>query len=487
MTIPVDVENLRLVIQVLLILGAGYLVRALVSIIFPPLGFPRNIPTIPFYVSFVSFFTNMDQGDVYEKYLRNKLEKHGAVKIYFASRWNILVTKPLYLSEIFKNDNIYAKSGNQEKIPYSVLAEYTGDNIISAHGEDWKLYRSICSKLIQSADTSKMKSNTEKMMDIIATQIDQSKSGPVPMTDIIQRYTLQNVGQSVLGVDFHALDDGPNQVHARVKFVKRHIFSPLFMNFPILDKLPLSLRLLARKVVREFRVYLGLIASEAGKSNGDFAFSKLLDALKSGLITEKQFIDNVVILMVAGHENPLLLILSLLFVLAKHQNWQQRVRAELKTDKDNDTPVLSSVVYETLRMYPPLGQIINRRTTRRVRLGGHILIPSGTYVGYNNYATGRDRGTWGEDADDFKPERWGSRLEEIEHTYLTAKRTSTLPAFHGRKRACLGEKFALNEAKACVASILTQYRVTLDKKWAERLTPAGPICPLMLVLNFEEV
>ena len=64
----------------------------------------------------------MDQEEIYNYYMREKLEKYGAAKLYFASRWNIVIIEPELLLQLFKNENIYAKSGNQEKIPYSVLA-----------------------------------------------------------------------------------------------------------------------------------------------------------------------------------------------------------------------------------------------------------------------------------------------------------------------------------------------------------------------------
>ena len=138
--------------------------------------------------------------------------------------------------------------------------------------------------------------------------------------------------------------------------------------------------------------------------------------------------------MIAGHENPLLLMLSLLYVVSKYPQVQELIRNETETTK----PYLHSVIYETLRMYPPLGLIINRCTTRITKLG-NIVIPKNVYCGYNNFGTGRDRNVWGSDADIFKPERWGLEIDEINKKFTLAKRSAELPAFHGRKRACLGE------------------------------------------------
>ena len=44
------------------------------------------------------------------------------------------------MTEMFRNEQIYAKAGSQKKIPRSVIASLVGDNIINSHGEKRKLY-----------------------------------------------------------------------------------------------------------------------------------------------------------------------------------------------------------------------------------------------------------------------------------------------------------------------------------------------------------
>ncbi|KAL2158098.1 hypothetical protein VTH06DRAFT_4666 [Thermothelomyces fergusii] len=104
---------------------------------------PANIPAVPFWVALIPFFKDVDQSDIFRKYIERPLRTHGAVKLFFGAQWNILVHKPSYLAEIFKEEDVYQKSGNQKKIPHSVLAHFLGDNIISSHGERWRKYRSV--------------------------------------------------------------------------------------------------------------------------------------------------------------------------------------------------------------------------------------------------------------------------------------------------------------------------------------------------------
>ncbi|CAK9437263.1 uncharacterized protein LODBEIA_P16410 [Lodderomyces beijingensis] len=436
-----------------------WVVVEMVQFLIPPLNFPRNIPTIPFYVSFRG---GLDQLEIYERYLRDKLEKYGAVKIYFASRWNILVSRPEYLVHIFKNEDIFAKSGNHKKIPGSLLATYTGDNVISAHGHLWRKYREVVASSIQFPDLAPIEENTATFMKALEQELESGSA--IMVGDLLQKYSLANVGDCIVGADLISM-------HEKIKYIKSQIFKRFFMSFPSVERFPIPSRIKARREVEEFRNWFGAKIMQSRRG----AAAKLTAALSDGKLTQKQFLDNSIILMVAGHENPLLLMLSLLHVLAKNPTVQDQIRREPE-------PTLSAVIYETLRLFPPLNQIVNRCTTKVAYLGD-IRIPKGAYVGYYNMGTGRDRNIW-ESADEFKPERWGSTVEEAAVNYSQAKRSGKLPAFHGRKRACLGEKYALYQCKFLIEAILGKYKISLDESFEGRITSAGPIAPVNMKLHF---
>jgi hypothetical protein len=75
------------------VFGAFFGVASLFVYLFtPPRHFPRNIPTIPFYYALLPLYFDVDQAENYRRYLKEPLAKYGAVKIFFASQWNILVS-----------------------------------------------------------------------------------------------------------------------------------------------------------------------------------------------------------------------------------------------------------------------------------------------------------------------------------------------------------------------------------------------------------
>ncbi len=174
-------------------------------ILTPPSNFPRNIPTIPVWVSLLGFFTPLDQLEIYSQHLEPYLRQHGAAKFFFGGRWNILVQRPDLLSDVLKHEDVFAKSGNQKKIPYSVLAAFTGDNVISAHGETWKLYREVMKPGLQrhDFDINEVRKNAERLTGLVLeAQKGLGEHRGVAVNPLIQRFAMQTLGQTVLGTDF---------------------------------------------------------------------------------------------------------------------------------------------------------------------------------------------------------------------------------------------------------------------------------------------
>ena len=110
-----------------LLLGGAILLAILTvsGVLFSYFSSPRKgvggIPTIPFWVALTPLVKDVDQQDIFTKYIENPLRKHGAASIFFAGQWNVLIHKPAYPAEVFRREDIYQKSGNYSKIPHSVL------------------------------------------------------------------------------------------------------------------------------------------------------------------------------------------------------------------------------------------------------------------------------------------------------------------------------------------------------------------------------
>lgn len=151
------------------------------------------------------FFKDIDQSEMYDQYIKGPIRTHGAVKLFFAARWNVVVHRPRYLAEMLKHGGVYEKSGNQKKIAHSVLAEFLGDNIISSHGSTWKRYRDVIKPGLQRTfDTDQLALNAEKLCDLIGSASTEAvdKVYGVPVQELLQRYTIANIGQVILQTEF---------------------------------------------------------------------------------------------------------------------------------------------------------------------------------------------------------------------------------------------------------------------------------------------
>lgn len=138
---------------------------------------------------------------------------------------------------------------------------------------------------------------------------------------------------------------------------------------------------------------------------------------------------------------------------------------------------MTSLIYESLRLFPPIGQLVNRKASEDVVLGGDIVVPKGTYLGYNCYSTNRDPAVWGPKADDFDPARWGDSPVAIQKQYRQRRAKAEFITFHGGRRACLGEKFAILQMKVTLITLAREFSWALDPTWLHRKTPVSRHTP----------
>ncbi|PHH77287.1 hypothetical protein CDD82_3582 [Ophiocordyceps australis] len=182
-----------------------------------------------------------------------------------------------------------------------------------------------------------------------------------------------------------------------------------------------------------------------------------------------------------------------MYLLAKHPHVQELLYHEVVQTNTSEPSqellqemkLLTAVILESLRLMPPIGQLVNRRAAQDTFLGTNMYIPRGTYLGYNSYSTNRDPQAWGPDPDAFVPQRWGATMAEIQKSYRRRRARAEFISFHGGRRACLGERFAMLQLKVSLFVLIKSLRWRLDPSWKDQITPAGPICPRALKLIIE--
>ena len=172
--------------------------------------------------------------------------------------------------------------------------------------------------------------------------------------------------------------------------------------------------------------------------------------------------DQLLTMLIAGHDTSTALLAWALYLLGAHPPVLQRVQAEVDAelgaappDIDNTARLeyLERVLDETLRLYPPI-HIGNRRAAVDLEFNGHA-IPAGSRVVYSIYLSHRHPDFW-DDPDRFDPDRFIPERAYARPHYVY------LP-FGGGPRNCIGLAFAQVEAKIVLARILQRYEVRLTE------------------------
>ncbi|MEV6609081.1 cytochrome P450 [Kutzneria sp. NPDC051319] len=149
--------------------------------------------------------------------------------------------------------------------------------------------------------------------------------------------------------------------------------------------------------------------------------------------------DEVMTLLMAGHETTAVGLAWLFERLLRHPEAHARLRRGLDDPKD---PYRTAVFKEALRVRPVI-QNVARRLTEPIELAGYQL-PAGATVVPAIGVVGRDERWWDADAAAFRPERWLDGNPSAQ---------AWLP-FGGGVRRCIGAMFAQVEIETVVAAIL---------------------------------
>ncbi len=180
-------------------------------------------------------------------------------------------------------------------------------------------------------------------------------------------------------------------------------------------------------------------------------------------MTDVELRDELMTLLLAGHETTATAIAWALYWVHKFPNIREQILQELETLGDNPEPLniarlpyLTAVCNETLRIYPVAVLTVPRAVKEPVELMGYPLEP-GTRLYGCIYLTHHREDIY-PNSQQFKPERF---LERQFSPY------EFLP-FGGGIRRCIGEALALFEMKLVLATILQRYELALADQRPER-------------------
>ncbi|THH08982.1 hypothetical protein EW145_g2338 [Phellinidium pouzarii] len=205
-----------------------------------------------------------------------------------------------------------------------------------------------------------------------------------------------------------------------------------------------------------------------------------LEANEEDRLPEKELIGQMTTFIAAGQNTTAHAVSRVLHQLVLNPDVQTKLREEATAarkehgDLDYDTlmalPYLDAVCRETLRVFPPL-TMLSRTTRKDVVLPlmwpiksadgkseiKEIPLQKNTNVIMSILGANRSKRIWGEDAEEWKPERWMKPLPESVAAAHLPGIYSSMMTFHGGGRACIGFKFAEMGMKVMVSLLLETF------------------------------
>ncbi len=196
-----------------------------------------------------------------------------------------------------------------------------------------------------------------------------------------------------------------------------------------------------RKALKELDEYLYRIIAQ--RRMGSFEPDLLQHLVDAGL-NDDVIRDQMLTMLIAGHDTSTALLAWTFALLGQHSDIQACVVHEVDTlDK---SPLLDQVIKESLRLYPPI-HIGNRRVAEAMEFG-EGTIPAGERMFYSIYLTHRDPTIW-QNAEEFCPERFAHGRKTPPFAYVP---------FGGGPRSCIGAAFGQAEARVVLARLLQTHK-----------------------------
>lgn len=283
----------------------------------------------------------------------------------------------------------------------------------------------------------------------------------VDMHEAMMRLTRDIAGETLFGL---RVGEDPGGIEDALELWQR-LSRISFLPFGFLfDHLPTPLVLRAHAARARLNRWLMETIRERradGVDRGDL-MSMLLQAQDPegdhGGMSDRQLRDEMVTLLLAGHETTAVALSWAWYLLSQHPEIEAKLHAELadvlagRVPTAADVPKLTytrMVFAETMRLYPPAWGF-DRKAAKDVQIGEY-LIPKNSLVVVSPYAVHHDP-RWYPDPERFDPERWRpeAAAERPKYSYFP---------FGGGTRMCIGEQFAWMEGILILATIAQRWRL----------------------------
>jgi cytochrome P450 family 135 len=364
----------------------------------------------------------------------------------------VMVSNPDDVKAVFTGDPHLLHAGEANRILLPILGEHS---LLLLDGSEHMAQRKL---MLPPFHGARMQSYGTLMADVARAEIDRWPSGtPIRVRPRMQAVTLEIILRAVFG-----LGEGERLTKLRLELrsVLDRLTNPRWVAFLIAlgpERIP-RFPPFAREIARIDRLIYDVVEARRADRHAqkrDDILSLLLSAVHEdgSAMTDRELRDELLTLLVAGHETTATALAWAVERLARHPDKLQRLATEVRAGEDE---YLRAVVYETLRLRPVIS-VVNRTLKAPMQFGGYEL-PAGVKVVPSIYLVHRRPDVY-PDPERFLPERF---LSKPPGTY-------TWIPFGGGIRRCLGGAFAQFEMEVVLRELAAQTAIDPARARPERV------------------
>uniref|UniRef100_A0ACD5VQU5 Uncharacterized protein n=1 Tax=Avena sativa TaxID=4498 RepID=A0ACD5VQU5_AVESA len=408
--------------------------------------------------------------------LSNAIKENGKLSFtWFGPEPRVMIPDPELVREILSN-----KFGHYGKQKASRFAKLLANGLVNHEGEKWAKHRRILNPAFHHEKIKRMLPVFSTCSQEMITRWENSMSSEglseVDVWPEFQNLTGDVISRTAFGSSYQEgmkIFQLQGEQAERLMQAFQTLFIPGYWFLP--TKNNRRMRAIDREICTILRGIIG--KKDSAIKNGEASSDDLLGLLlesntresngKADLaMSTEDIIEECKLFYFAGMETTSVLLTWTLILLSMHPEWQEQAREEVLHHFGRTTPdfenlsrlkIVTMVLYEVLRLYPPAG-LITQRTYKAMELGG-ITYPAGVNLVLPLLFIHHDPNIWGKDAREFNPRRFADGISNA------AKHPAAFLPFGGGPQICIGQNFALLEAKMALSTILQRFSFELSPSY----------------------
>ncbi|KAJ2952060.1 hypothetical protein O0L34_g4324 [Tuta absoluta] len=357
-----------------------------------------------------------------------------------------------------------------------LIRNVIGHGLIVAPLSVWRSRRRILVPTFVSKNLREFVSIFSNQSHIMAQKLrEHVGKGPFPIWNYIAANNMDSVCETVFGLKMHIQKNNNHPFlvtfNGLTSLMAARLCQPWLHSNTIYKLLPQHKKLekgtkvlydTVDDIIKQKHKSLEDVENK-NRKDGIRPFLELLmesSAQENGPYNDQELREETLTLTIAGTDTSAAGAAFVLLAFSRNQDVQEKVYQEIKSVLGDSTEnitmedlkkleYMDAAIREAMRLYTPV-PVVLRRVTHDITLPSGVIIPAGVGILMNIWGLHRNRKYWGEDADEFRPER-----------FLDAplKHPAQYMAFSYGPRNCPGGRYAMLSMKTALSTLLNQYRI----------------------------